>query len=103
MSVIERYYQNTKGSHNKDYQITVDYASSTVTCTWGPIGGHKTVDVYPCKNAQDADAVVREKHTRRIKHGYSLISSSSVDYAAEVSDMFADDIRDMLEAERISL
>lgn len=95
--IRETYYTNTTGGHNKEYLMVLDQDALTLTCTWGPIGGTKQTDRYQVKTAQELLTLEQEKHVRRLKHGYSLITQSRSDE----SD-FLSDLNDLREAERIS-
>lgn len=94
----ETYYTNTTGGHNKDYLMVSDYEKFVLTCTWGPIGGTKQTDRYEVKTAQELMTLEEEKHARRIKHGYTLITQNRFD---QTESEFLLDVSDLRAAERI--
>ena len=94
----KRYYTNTTDGHNKDYLIEYDTERCFVTTTWGPIGGTKQVDRYKADSEEHTMLIVEEKHTRRLKHGYTISDISIDTYASD----FASDLNDMIEAERLA-
>lgn len=96
--IRETYYTNTTGKHNKDYLMVMDDSTMTLTCTWGPIGGSKHVDRQTLANAAELYNLEIEKHARRMKNGYSLVSQNSFNTD---SAEFASDLRDLVAAERL--
>lgn len=73
MTIREAYYQNVTGGHNKDYRITWDLDTNTITSTYGPIGGTATTRVNTHRTRISAEATFEGKKSRREHHGYSLI------------------------------
>lgn len=97
--IRETYYTNTTGGHNKDYLMVMDDETLTLTCTWGPIGGTKQVDKYESTNAQELYSLETDKHNRRLRHGYTIVTKNSFESS---NSEFVNDLRDLIAAERLS-
>lgn len=100
--IVQRYYRNTSGGHNKEYTLTYDETALKVVAEWGPIGGTKQTDTYRADTLGDLRAIVDEKHNRRMKHGYILLSTNEAGgtYAVSSKDFDAD-LQDLIAAERL--
>lgn len=100
-SVVEKYYTHTTEGHNKDYRMFVDYGAMTLECHWGPIGGAKQVDKYALSTKEELDALVVEKHVRRLKHGYTDMGMKIATGTVQSAVVYELDIAEMIEAERL--
>lgn len=101
--IIQRYYQCVKGSHHKDYTMTIDETALSLVTEWGRIGGTKQRDVFNLPTLGDLRALIDEKHNRRMKNGYTLLSTNEAGGAYAVSSNdFESDLQDLLAAERIA-
>ena len=108
-SKIEKYYTHTKEGHNKDYRMIIDFSTLTLECHWGPIGGTKQIDRYKTENMTELTDLINEKHLRRIDHGYTDASATSIApskkyYSDDISaeQDFYSDVADLIAAEAVS-
>lgn len=99
--IIEKYYTHTTEGHNKDYRMVIDYDALTLECHWGAIGGPKQIDRYAAGTVAELDALIIEKHNRRIKHGYTDMGAFGSSTPSPSIYAYSVDVAEMVEAERL--